>query len=183
MKEILRVGKIVNTHGLKGEVKVIPLTDDPKRYNELEFVLIDGVRRNIEGCKYQKDRVIVKVEGINSIEEAEKKYEFQRAYCDTCAALDETKEAEDYNTAITRVMNELKQICKENSQEGGNILVVAHGGIIRLIIDYLDKSFNIRNIDNSSISMISYRDGEFKVESVNDNSYSEKGEEISKQNL
>ena len=72
MKEILRVGKIVNTHGLKGEVKVIPLTDDPKRYNELEFVLIDGIRRNIEGCKYQKDRVIVKVEGINSIEEAEK---------------------------------------------------------------------------------------------------------------
>lgn len=72
MKDILRVGKIVNTHGLKGEVKVIPLTDDPKRYNELEFVLIDGVKRNIEGCKYQKDRVIVKVEGINSIEEAEK---------------------------------------------------------------------------------------------------------------
>ena len=72
MKEILRVGKIVNTHGLKGEVKVIPLTDDPKRYNELEFVLIDGVKRNIESCKYQKDRVIVKVEGINSIEEAEK---------------------------------------------------------------------------------------------------------------
>ena len=120
---------------------------------------------------------------VTSIEEAEKKYEFQRAYCDTCAALDETKEAEDYNTAITRVMNELKQICKENSQEGGNILVVAHGGIIRLIIDYLDKSFNIRNIDNSSISMISYRDGEFKVESVNDNSYSEKGKEISKQTL
>ena len=72
MKEILRVGKIVNTHGLKGEVKVIPLTDDPKRYNELEFVLIDGIKRNIEGCKYQKDRVIVKIEGINSIEEAEK---------------------------------------------------------------------------------------------------------------
>ena len=108
---------------------------------------------------------------VTSIEEAEKKYEFQRAYCDTCAALDETKEAEDYNTAITRTMNELKQICQENSQEGGNI------------IDYLDKSFNIRNIDNSSISMISYRDGEFKVESVNDNSYSEKGKEISKQNL
>ncbi len=72
MKDILRVGKIVNTHGLKGEVKVIPLTDDPKRYNDLEFVLIDGVERKIQGVKYQKDRVIVKVEGINSIEEAEK---------------------------------------------------------------------------------------------------------------
>ena len=72
MKDILRVGKIVNTHGLRGEVKVIPLTDDPKRYNDLDFVLIDGVERKIEGCKYQKDRVIVKIEGINTIEEAEK---------------------------------------------------------------------------------------------------------------
>ena len=72
MRDILRVGKIVNTHGLKGEVKVIPLTDDPKRYNELEFVLIDGIKRNIEGCKYQKDRVIVKLKGIDKIEEAER---------------------------------------------------------------------------------------------------------------
>ncbi|MCI6692769.1 MULTISPECIES: ribosome maturation factor RimM [unclassified Clostridium] len=72
MKDILRVGKIVNTHGLRGEVKVIPLTDDPKRYNELDFVLIDGIERKIQGCKYQKDRVIVKIEGINTIEEAEK---------------------------------------------------------------------------------------------------------------
>ncbi|AYE33092.1 ribosome maturation factor RimM [Clostridium septicum] len=72
MKEILRVGKIVNTHGLKGEVKVIPLTDDPKRYNDLEKVLIDNVERKIIGCKFQKDRVIVKIEGIDSIEEAEK---------------------------------------------------------------------------------------------------------------
>lgn len=72
MKDILKVGKIVNTHGLKGEVKVMPLTDDPRRFDDLEFVLIDGKERNIEGCKYQKDRVIVKVEGIDSIDEAER---------------------------------------------------------------------------------------------------------------
>lgn len=72
MRDILRVGKIVNTHGLKGEVKVIALTDDPKRYNDLDFVLIDEVERKIQGCKFQKDRVIVKIEGIDSIEEAEK---------------------------------------------------------------------------------------------------------------
>lgn len=72
MRDILRVGKIVNTHGLKGEVKVIALTDDSKRYNDLDFVLIDGVERKIQGCKFQKDRVIVKIEGIDSIEEAEK---------------------------------------------------------------------------------------------------------------
>ena len=72
MEPYLRVGVIASTHGLRGEVKVIPLTDDPKRYNELDFVLIDGIERKIQGCKYQKDRVIVKIEGINTIEEAEK---------------------------------------------------------------------------------------------------------------
>lgn len=120
---------------------------------------------------------------VTSIKEGEEKYDFQKAFCDACAAIDETGEAEDYSTVITRVMNELKQICMENSNEGGNILIVAHGGIIRLIIDYLDKSFNIRDIDNSSISMISYKNENFKVESVNDNSYSEKGKEISEKSL
>lgn len=51
MKEFLRIGKIVNTHGLKGEVKVIPLTDDPKRYNALTFVLINGIERKIKGWR------------------------------------------------------------------------------------------------------------------------------------
>ena len=72
MRDILRVGKILNTHGIKGEVKVLPLTDDPKRYDDLEFVLLDGKEVNVEGCKYQKDRVIVKLEGINTVEEAER---------------------------------------------------------------------------------------------------------------
>lgn len=72
MREILRVGKIVNTHGLKGEVKVIALTDDPKRFKDLEYVLIDNKEVKIQGCKFQKDRVIVKLEGIDIIEQAEK---------------------------------------------------------------------------------------------------------------
>ena len=72
MRDILRVGKIVNTHGLKGEMKVIALTDDPKRYNDLKFVLLDGKEIKIESRKFQKDRVILKLEGINSIEEVEK---------------------------------------------------------------------------------------------------------------
>jgi 16S rRNA processing protein RimM len=72
LKDILRVGKILNTHGLKGEIKVMALTDDQRRYNDLEFVLIDNKKVNIEGCKYQKDRVILKLENINTIEEAER---------------------------------------------------------------------------------------------------------------
>ena len=72
MSKNLKVGKIVNTHGLKGEVKVIPLTDDPRRFDDLEYVLINGKEVNIERCKYQKDRIIVKLEGIDKIEDAER---------------------------------------------------------------------------------------------------------------
>ncbi|MEG1286569.1 MAG: ribosome maturation factor RimM [Clostridium sp.] len=71
MSGFLRVGKIVNTHGLKGEMKVISLTEDPRRFDDLEYVLIDGVERKILGCKYQKDRIIVRIEGIDTIEQAE----------------------------------------------------------------------------------------------------------------
>lgn len=113
---------------------------------------------------------------VSSIKEAEEKYDFQKEYCNSCAALDETKEAEDYDTVIKRVMKSIEDICIENSSESvENVLIVAHGGIIRLIIDHLDKGFNVRNMDNSSISKVIYENGSFKVESINDNSYSEKG--------
>lgn len=71
MSGFLRVGKIVNTHGLKGEMKVISLTEDPRRFDDLKYVLIDGEERKILGCKYQKDRIIVRIEGIDTIEQAE----------------------------------------------------------------------------------------------------------------
>jgi len=41
LEKYLRVGKIINTHGVKGELKILPLTDDPKRYDYLEKVFID----------------------------------------------------------------------------------------------------------------------------------------------
>ncbi|WP_027624932.1 histidine phosphatase family protein [Clostridium lundense] len=116
---------------------------------------------------------------VNSIEEAEEQYDFQKEYCNSCCALDETKQAENYDKVIKRVMKSLKDICIENSGNNiENVLVVAHGGIIRLIIDHLDKSFNIRHMDNSSISKIIYENGSFKVESINDTSYSEKGKAL-----
>ena len=69
MSKNLKVGKIVNTHGLKGEVKVIPLTDDMRRFDDLDFVLINGKEVKIESCKYQKDRVINKIEDAERLKE------------------------------------------------------------------------------------------------------------------
>lgn len=72
MKEFLAVGQIINTHGVKGEVKVYPLTDDIKRFRKLKSVFIDGEIKNIIWCKLQTDRVILKIQDIDSIEDAQK---------------------------------------------------------------------------------------------------------------
>jgi 16S rRNA processing protein RimM len=70
------IGKIVNTHGIKGEVKVIPLTDDPQRFNELKWVYAgsDDSKKvlNIEGVKFFKNTVIVKFKEVQDMEAAGK---------------------------------------------------------------------------------------------------------------
>jgi len=78
MLQYFEIGKIVNTHGVRGEVKVIPLTDDPKRYNKLKSAYISSEisdnmpKYNFEGVKYQKNFVILKIKEINDANEAEK---------------------------------------------------------------------------------------------------------------
>ncbi len=71
MEDYLSVGQISKPHGIKGEVKVIPLTDDIKRFRKLKKVYIDGNEKTIVWCKMQVDRVILKIEGIDTIEGAE----------------------------------------------------------------------------------------------------------------
>lgn len=73
MYEYLQVGKIVNTHGVRGEMKLIPLTDDPKRFDDLDWIYIekDGMHKcRIESVKYFKGSVIIKLEGIDTPEAA-----------------------------------------------------------------------------------------------------------------
>lgn len=75
MEDILRVGVITTTHGIRGEVKVFPTTDDPKRFKKLKAVLLDtGKERRkmeIESCRFQKNLVILKFKGIDNINEVE----------------------------------------------------------------------------------------------------------------
>ncbi len=70
MKDTLVIGHVTTTHGIKGEIKVHPYTDDINRFSELEYVKIDGKKFTIQGVKYQKDKVILKLDNINSIEDA-----------------------------------------------------------------------------------------------------------------
>lgn len=76
MVKYLEVGKIVNTFGIRGEVKLVPFTDDIKRFNKLKNVYIEKKKEleshKIENVKYTNNMVIIKIEGIDSIEAAEK---------------------------------------------------------------------------------------------------------------
>lgn len=76
MDNLLRVGVISSTHGVKGEVKVFPTTDDSARFKQLKKVILDTGREQIdleiEGVKFFKNMVILKFKGYDFIEEIEK---------------------------------------------------------------------------------------------------------------
>lgn len=76
MIKYLKIGKIINTHGIKGEVKIYPLTDDIKRFDELKFVFFKKgdlfEKVDVQGVKYFKNLVILKLEGIDDMNAAEK---------------------------------------------------------------------------------------------------------------
>lgn len=76
MEDLFRVGVIANTHGIRGEVKVFPTTEDPKRFEWLKEVLLDTGKENvlleIQKVRYFKNLVIVKFKGIDNINDIEK---------------------------------------------------------------------------------------------------------------
>ena len=74
-KEKLEIGQIVNTFGIKGFVKIYPYVDDITRFDDLEDVYIlqkkQETKLKIEEVKYQKNMVLVKFKGIETVEQAE----------------------------------------------------------------------------------------------------------------
>ena len=75
MQKRLEVGQIVNTFGIKGEVKVMPFTDDINRFDYLEKVYVktrkDEKLYKVENVRYHKNMVLLKLEGIENPEQAE----------------------------------------------------------------------------------------------------------------
>ena len=76
MQEYLEVGQIVNTNGLKGLLKINPFTEDITRFERLKTILVEHKKEllefEIESVRYQKKQVLLKLKGIDTIEEAEK---------------------------------------------------------------------------------------------------------------
>ena len=75
-QEYFELGQIVNHFGIKGMVKVNPFTDDISQFEELESILVEKNGKlldiQIEEVKYSKNQIILKLKGIDTVEEAEK---------------------------------------------------------------------------------------------------------------
>ena len=75
MEQFFRIGAISSTHGLKGEVKVYPLTD-PERFDELSYVLLETgrerIRLEVERVRWFKNLAIIKFAGLDDISMVEK---------------------------------------------------------------------------------------------------------------
>ena len=73
-KEYLEAGKIVTTHGIRGEVKIMPYTDTPELLCEFDRLFIgkDKSELYIERARVAKNMVIAKIEGVDTVEAAEK---------------------------------------------------------------------------------------------------------------
>lgn len=76
MQEYLEIGQIVNTTGLKGFVRVMPFTDDITRFEKLKSLyLVKGqelLEKEVQEVRYYKNMVVLKLKGIDTVEEAQK---------------------------------------------------------------------------------------------------------------
>ena len=76
MDDLLQVGVITQTHGIRGEVKVFPTTDDVNRFKKLKETILDTgkekITLEIEGVKFFKQFVILKFKGFDNINDIER---------------------------------------------------------------------------------------------------------------
>ena len=154
----LKIGKIVNTRGLKGEVKVVPWADYPEIFEEINFVYDKSENRYlIENVKYQKENVILKLEGIDSIECAQKlKNSILYVRKDTLPDLDSDTffvadliglDVFDENDAF------LGKISDVITAGGADVYIIKNDGAKDLLLPALKEVVNEINLDEGFVKV------------------------------
>ncbi len=67
----LEAGEIVTTHGVRGEIKVLPWTDGPEFLCDYERVRVGGKDYRVESCRVQKTCNLIKLSGVDTVEQAQ----------------------------------------------------------------------------------------------------------------
>ena len=70
MKEFLDCGQIVNTHGIRGEVRIVPWADSPDFLCQFSTLYLDGAPRRVLSSRVHKGSVIAKLDGVDTVEAA-----------------------------------------------------------------------------------------------------------------
>lgn len=125
MEEYFEIGQIVNTSGLKGVLKIKPFTDDIKKFSNLKTIYIktknDLTEFKIEQVRYVKNMVMLKLTGIDTVEEAEK---YRNLYIKILR--DQEEELEEGSYYVVDILG-----CKVNTdtnQELGKVVDVFQTG-------------------------------------------------------
>lgn len=161
--DLLEVGKIINTHGLRGEVKVIPWTDTPDVFEDLETLYLkNNDVLTISSVKYQKNNLIVKFKELGDINEAEK-LKNQVLYAER-SALGELPEGVYYiadliGLSVRKETGEEVGKIKDVLQTGANdIYVVAREGAKDLLVPVIPNVVLSVDIDGGEVT-VSLPDG------------------------
>ena len=131
MEDLLKVGIISSTHGIRGEVKVFPTTDDPQRFKKLDRVLLDNGKEKrelkIQSVKFFKQFVIVKFAEINDINDVEQ-YKGSSLFVTRKQAVkldkDEYFIADLIGISVIAQKEQLKGILKDVIETGANDVYV-----------------------------------------------------------
>ena len=159
--DLLEVGKIVNTHGLRGEVKVVPWTDYPEQFEDIEYAYVktrdDYERLTLSGVKYQKGNIIVRFREITDINDAEK-YKNRVLYAER-DMLGELPDGVYYIadliglTVVTDDGREIGKISDVINTGASDIYEVKREGMKNLLIPVTDETVLDVDIDGGSVTV------------------------------
>lgn len=159
MKHVFKIGKIVNTQGLKGQVRVYPYTDYKERFEELDCIYLDKdlkEKLEIQSVGYKKNLVILKFKGLNNINEVER-YKERDLFIDRETQGQELEEGEFYVVDLIglKVIDDaygeigvLKDVQQNTAQD---LYIVKRSKGADVMIPYVDEFIREINLDEGVI--------------------------------
>lgn len=125
MEDLLRIGVVTTTHGLRGEVKVYPTTDDVKRFEACDEVLLitkrEQIPLHVERVRYFKNIVILKFKEYNDINQVES---FRK--CDLMVTRENAVPLEEGEYFICDIIG--AEVTEENGEKIGTVKDVIETG-------------------------------------------------------
>ena len=121
MKDLIALGEIVKPHGVKGELKVLTDFVEQDFNSKPKFVFIDNVKHDVQGMKFAKDCILLKLSGINTMTDAENFRNKEVLFSHSC--LQELDEDEFYSDDLIGC-----EVFLENEKLVGKLVEVQNYG-------------------------------------------------------